>query len=87
MDLNGLPRGDVGGVMAGMVGYDIGNIVGLLRIQFAARNLDADHVDAILALAIDALLQTHGLEAIGVERAVMEGLDGFFVTIKFVVDD
>jgi hypothetical protein len=59
----------------------IGNRIHLVGVQTPAGNLDAQHVHALLALAIHALLQPHRRETIRIDTALDESLDRLFETV------
>jgi hypothetical protein len=75
MDLDTLPRGHVRNLMLREFPGNIGQHFQLHSVQTTTRHLDAQHVHALLALAVHALLQPYRSKAVGVDTARVEGGD------------
>ena len=71
VELHVLPRGDVAEAARVFVG-DVGERVDLRADEHALRNLDAQHVDVRLALAVGAAREAIDLELIGGQLARFE---------------
>ena len=84
VDLDRLARRDVRlvGLRPGV--DDLGDRVELGCVELAARRLDAQHVDARLALAVGAHLQPHRREPVLGDRARAEGGDRRLVAVDLV---
>ncbi len=87
VDLDVLARRDMGDVMLRIGLEHIGDRLELCRRHVTAGDLDANHVDPVLALAVDALLQSNRLEAFRIDLVTEEGLDVFLEAVQFFVVD
>ena len=83
VDLYRLARRDVRGRMLGILGGHVADRIELVGVERAAGRLDADHVDAGLALSIAAHLQAHRSEAVIGNLAPRMRFDRFGVAIDF----
>ena len=75
VDLEVLARRDVGNTILRKTLDHIGSAAQLSGQETPSRHLDADHVHAFLPLPVDAHLQTHGGELVGVHAALEKAPD------------
>ena len=87
MDLDRLACRDMRRGMPGILFQDSGNAAGLIRFHPPAGDFDPDHIDTVLALAIDALLQSNRLEALGVYPACEEVMYRIGIVLEFGIID
>ncbi len=83
MQLDVLPRGDVRHLLRHVLVGDVGDGRQPGRIEAAAGQFDAHHVNTLLALTVHALLQAQGGEALGVELQVEVAGERLFVMGDF----
>ena len=83
VDLDVLARGQMRDAVLRIVRRDVADGAQLRGIQAAAGNLDAQHVDPLLALAVHALLQADRGEAVGIDVARVETGDCLLEAVDF----